>query len=144
MISRFRQSRLWAKLKQGANSNKDLVLAIALASSATINFLNEIGFVGEIVGTSMQPTFNKHLPDTWVYQAPPSVDTTEQTNQGSSFLSSVRKTLTLSWWIPENLQHLLNDEHKRKIQVRHDRVLFNRWSVKDKSKINIGDVVILM
>lgn len=92
-------------------------LARVAVISAGVTFFttSELVMVAEIEGDSMQPTFNP---------------THGQTNEDLRLLSE---------------QGLTREMMKRKLvtRLRRDWVLFNKWVARDKTKLKIGDVVIL-
>lgn len=94
-----------------------LMKVAGISAGATLIVVNKFGLIAKIEGCSMQPTFNPFCG---------------QKN--------------------EDLTHLLGSSQPRELMKRElrtrlqqDRVLLNRWSIRDKRKsLKIGDVVILI
>lgn len=95
-----------------------LIKVAALSAGGTLFIVNDLGLIAKIEGSSMQPTFNPYCG---------------QKNEAL-------KTLMSS---SDKSRELLKNELKTRLQ--QDRVILNKWRIKDKRKdLRIGDVVILI
>ena len=85
-----------------------------ISAGVTLFVVNELGLVSKVEGNSMQPTFN-----------PMCGQKNEQLRQ-----------LTERGWPREAVVREL------KTRLQQDRVLLNKWAVRNKNDLKIGDVVI--
>ena len=93
-----------------------LAKVAGLSAGATLFVVNELALVAKVEGNSMQPTFN---PDC----GQKNEDLRRLTEKGLS-----REAIT----------------RELKTRLQQDRVLLNKWSVRDKREFKVGDVVILV
>lgn len=94
----------------------NLFKVAAITSGVTLFIANDISFLARVEGDSMKPTFNT---------------TCGQKNEDLRLL----------------MERGLSREalgRELKTRMRQDRVLLNKWIVKDKRKLKVGDVVILI
>jgi len=93
-----------------------LAKVASLTAGATLFVVNDLGLVAKIEGNSMQPTFNP---------------TCGQKNE--DLRSIYEKNLS---------REAITRELRTRLQ--QDRVVLNKWVARDKRKLKIGDVVILI
>lgn len=93
-----------------------LAKVAGISAGVTLFVINELGLVSKVEGNSMQPTFNPYCG---------------QRNENL-------------WQLTD--RSLSRDAIKRELKTRlqQDRVLLNKWSVRDKRDLKVGDVVILV
>lgn len=87
-----------------------------LSAGVTLFVVNELGLVSKVEGNSMQPTFNPTCGQR-------NEDLRQLTERGLS-----REAVT----------------RELKTRLQQDRVLLNKWSIRDKRNLKVGDVVILI
>ena len=111
-------SRLYPQNSQMSPSCELTKLAkvAALSAGATLFIVNELGLVAKVEGNSMQPTFNPYCG---------------------------QKNEHLRQLIERNLP---GESIRRELKTRlqQDRVILNKWSLRDKRNLSVGDVVILV
>lgn len=93
-----------------------LAKVAGITAGVTLFIANDISIIAKVEGNSMQPTFNPNCG---------------QKNEDLRLLAErglSREALT----------------RELKTRLKQDRVLLNKWIVKDKTKLKIGDVVILV
>lgn len=93
-----------------------LAKVAGITAGVTLFIANDISIIAKVEGNSMQPTFNPNCG---------------QKNEDLRLLAETglsREALT----------------RELKTRLKQDRVLLNKWIVKDKRKLKIGDVVILI
>lgn len=92
-----------------------LAKVAGISAGVTLFVVNELGLISKVEGNSMQPTFNP---------------TCGQKNEDLKQLA---------------LRGLSHDAMRRELKNRmqQDRVLLNKWSVRDKRFLRVGDVVIV-
>lgn len=93
-----------------------LAKVAGLSAGAALLAVNEFGLVSKVEGNSMQPTFNPGCGQK-------NEDLRQLTERGLS-----REDVT----------------RELKTRLQQDRVFLNKWSVRDKKKLKIGDVVVLI
>lgn len=93
-----------------------LARVAGISAGVTLFVVNELGLVSKVEGNSMQPTFNP-------YCGQRNEDLRQLVERGLS-----------------------RDAIKSELQMRlqQDRVLLNKWSVRDRRNLKVGDVVILV
>lgn len=94
-----------------------LAKVAGISAGMTLFVVNELGLVSKVEGNSMQPTFNPYCG---------------------------QKNEQLLRQLAE--RGLSRDAIKRELKTRiqQDRVLLSKWAVRDKRKLRVGDVVILV
>lgn len=93
-----------------------LAKVAGISAGVTLFVVNDLGLIAKVEGNSMQPTFNP---------------TCGQKNEDLRILTErglSRKMLT----------------KELKTRLQQDRVMLNKWIARDKRKLKIGDVVILV
>lgn len=93
-----------------------LAKVASISAGVTLFVVNELGLISKVEGNSMQPTFNP---------------TCGQKNEDLKQLAE---------------RGLSHEAIRRELRTRmqQDRVLLNKWSVRDKRNLRVGDVVILI
>lgn len=94
-----------------------LAKVAGLSAGVTLFVVNDLGFVAKVEGHSMQPTFNPTC------------------GQRSEYLRLINNEKGFK---REQLAHEL------KTRLQQDRVVLNKWAARDKRKLKVGDVVILV
>lgn len=99
-----------------ANELAKLASIAGIGAGVALFAVNEVGLISKVEGNSMQPTFNPYCG---------------QKNESLRQLSE---------------RGLTRDALKRELRtrLRQDRVVLNKWAARDKTKLRIGDVVILI